>query len=278
VSLRLASAAIAACVLASGIAQHAANADGRAPEIVRFPIASAEPNPLRLQGALRRPNGAGAFPAVVLLHGCDGDWRGLDERWGSRLAAWGYATLTVDSYGSRGIESTCQGRTPADAALDAFGALNFLAEQPFVAPSRIALFGVDSGGTVTLASVEPGLIEHLFKRKFRAAVAFYPVCGAFTGTTTAPALVLIGDADDWVPADACGTMAAQETDPVGISRAGDPGAGVHVVIYPGAVHGFDDPRLVPGKRVLGHWLEYNQNAAERAAQEVRDFLASTLDR
>jgi dienelactone hydrolase len=89
-------------------------------------------------------------------------------------------------------------------------------------------------------------------------------------------LVLIGDADDWVPADACGTMAAQETDPVGISRAGDPGAGVHVVIYPGAVHAFDDPRLAPGTHVLNHRLEYNPAAAEQAAQEVRDFLASAL--
>jgi dienelactone hydrolase len=276
VSHRLAGAAIAACVLAGLLPPHSAIAGGRSVEIVRFPIASAEPHPLLLQGALRRPDGAGIFPAVVLLHGCDGDWRGLDERWGERLAAWGYLALTVDSYGPRGIESTCQGRTPANAALDAYGALSFLAEQPFVSANRVALLGVDAGGTVTLASIEQGLIEQLFQRKFRAAIAFFPVCSAFTGTTSAPALVLIGDADDWVPADACGTMAAQETDPVGISRAGDPGAGVHVVIYPGATHGFDDPRLASGKRVLNHWLEYNPVAAERAAQEVRDFLATTL--
>jgi len=276
VSLRLASAAIAACVLASGIPHQFAIAGEHAAEIVRFPIASAEPQPLILEGVLRRPDGDGAFPAVVLLHGCDGDWRDLDERWGKRLAAWGYVALTIDSYGPRDIESTCQGRTPANAALDAYGALSYLAAQSFVAANRVALLGVDAGGTVTLASVEQGLIEQLFPHKFRAAVAFYPVCAAFTGTTAVPTLVLIGDADDWVPADACGTMAAQETDPVGISRAGDPGAGVHVVIYPGAAHDFDDPRLAPGKRVLDHWLEYNPAAAERAAQEVRDFLASIL--
>ena len=32
------------------------------------------------------PTAAGPSPAVVLLHGCGGGWRGLDERWGKRIA------------------------------------------------------------------------------------------------------------------------------------------------------------------------------------------------
>ena len=54
------------------------------------------PNPLVLKGYLRRPEGTGRYPAIVLLHGCAGFAERLDQRWGERLAAWGYITLTID--------------------------------------------------------------------------------------------------------------------------------------------------------------------------------------
>jgi len=92
--------------------------DSAAAQIVQFPIASAEPAPLLIRGTLRRPEGPGPFAAIVLLHGCEGDWRGIDERWGRRLAEWDYVALTVDSYGPRGIDDTCQGGRPADRSLD----------------------------------------------------------------------------------------------------------------------------------------------------------------
>lgn len=55
--------------------------DGGSVEIVHFATATAQPNPLRLRGYLRRPNGDGPFPAIVLLHGCGGDAVGLDRNW-----------------------------------------------------------------------------------------------------------------------------------------------------------------------------------------------------
>ena len=54
----------------------------------------------------------GPSPAVVLLHGCNGNWQRIDERWGKRIASWGYVTLTVDSFGPRGIKSTCNDGAP----------------------------------------------------------------------------------------------------------------------------------------------------------------------
>ena len=76
-----------------------------APSIVELesPLVRAPP----LQGLLRRPAGAGPFPAIVLLHSCNGNWQRLDERWGKQIAPWGYVTLTVDSFGPRGIDNTC---------------------------------------------------------------------------------------------------------------------------------------------------------------------------
>ncbi len=63
-----------------------------------------------------RPTARGPSPAVVLLHSCNGNWRRLDERWGKRIASWGYVTLTVDSFGPRGIENTCDSGAPVDLA------------------------------------------------------------------------------------------------------------------------------------------------------------------
>ena len=84
--------------------------------VVEFetPLASRLP----LQGYLRQTYGAGPSPAVVLLHGCNGNWKRLDQRWGKRVASWGYVTLTVDGFGPRGLKNTCGG-APVDLAFDA---------------------------------------------------------------------------------------------------------------------------------------------------------------
>ena len=71
--------------------------------VVGFESPLASPQPL--QGYLRQPNSAGPSPAVVLLHSCNGNWARLDERWGKKIAAWGYVTLTVDSFGPRGMRA-----------------------------------------------------------------------------------------------------------------------------------------------------------------------------
>lgn len=79
---------------------------------------------LTLRGYLRRPDAAGPSPAVVLLHGCGGFPEALDENWGTRIAAWGYVALTVDSFGSRGLKNTCSGGGgAAGLAFDPYQAL-----------------------------------------------------------------------------------------------------------------------------------------------------------
>ena len=235
------------------------------------PLARAQP----LQGLLRRPEGAGPFPAIVLLHSCNGNWKRLDERWGRQIAPWGYVTLTVDSFGPRGIDNTCTSGSPADMAFDAYRALDFLVQQGSVAPDRVAVLGFSQGGWLALSSVERGVVEGSSPNKFRAAAAFYPPCRTIRGDLTVPALIMIGELDDWSPADGCRSL-AEGGDDYGVSRRPGQGAPIKLIVYPGAYHGFDAPALKTPRELFGHRLEYNQAAADQSAVALREFLDAVI--
>jgi dienelactone hydrolase len=267
-----AAAFLAALLIGNAAACHAAWPQSSA-SVVEFesPIAS----PMPLQGYLRQPNSAGPSPAVVLLHSCNGNWARLDERWGRKIASWGYVTLTVDSFGPRGIKNTCNSGAPVDLAFDATRALNFLVRQPFIDPQRIAVLGFSQGGWLALASVEHGAIEQSSQNKFRAAIAFYPRCLGSKGNMTVPTLILIGERDDWAPAQECRNM-VDGRDDWGISRQRGQGVPVRLVVYPEARHGFDVPGLHMPVEFLGHRLEYNKSAADRASDALREFLRDNI--
>jgi dienelactone hydrolase len=221
-------------------------------------------------GHLTKPDGPGPFPALVHLHGCGGlpaavKANAADHFWAKRLAGWGYVVLVVDSFTSRRIDNTCSGEY-APRVADAYGALAWLARQPFVDAERIGVIGFSAGGIATLSIAEARefeLFEEEAAHRFKAAVAYYPACHS-DGDMKMPTLVLIGELDDWTPAAACKKMMARRK----------PDSPVALVVYPGAHHVFDDARSP--RRYFGHWLEYNAAAAEAASQEVRRFLAQHL--
>lgn len=254
--------------------------DDRSPlapaEVVEFPGLSLTSKPLSLRGYLRRPDGTGPFPAVVLLHGCDGSPEPLDQLWGTRIAGWGYATLTIDRFGPRGLKNTClPGRAPKDMAFDAYQALNFLAQQPFIDAMRIAAVGFSQGGWLSLSSVERGTVEQVSRNKFRAAAAFYPPCLAVQGPMTVPTLILIGENDDWTPAEACRKLVAGEDD-LGVSRQKAGGTPMQLVVYPDAYHAFDLPSLQRPVTYFGHHVEFNKRASEQSSDALREFLRSMV--
>ncbi|WP_338828937.1 dienelactone hydrolase family protein [Bradyrhizobium sp. 27S5] len=261
-------------VLLIGSAGGKPAATAEAPSVlVEFesPLASAQP----LQGLLRRPERPGLLPAVVLLHGCSGQWRELDERWGKRLAAWGYVTLTVDRFGPRGISDTCSGGVPAATVHDAYRALSFLSRQSLVDPARIAVIGFSQGGWLALLSVERGAIEVNATEKFRAAVAFYPRCLGIKGDMTVPTLIMVGELDDWTPAQECRNL-AEGRDDDGISRQQGLGYPIELIVYPGAHHDFDVPQYRTPGRLLGHHLEFNAQVLDQSIDALRKFLYATI--
>jgi dienelactone hydrolase len=215
----------------------------------------------RLTGVLRKPDGPGPFPAVVLMHGCGGIQPG-NETWARDLTAWGYATLLVDSLTPRGLSEICTnfGRLGVgDRALDAYGALDQLRSLPFIDKDRVALMGWSHGGRVVLF----GVSEHRRPATggFRAGVALYPYCDFHSGMY-APVLILIGDADDWTPAARCDVFKGH--------------AAIELKVYKGAPHSFDNPG--PPRTYLGHALGYDHAATADARTMVREFLARHLAR
>jgi dienelactone hydrolase len=230
-----------------------------------------------LQGYLRQPAGAGPSPAVVLLHSCNGNWRRLDERWGKLIASWGYVTLTVDSFGPRGLSNTCSSGAPVDLAFDAYRALGYLVQQRFVDPTRVAVLGFSQGAWQALTSVERGIVEQASPNKFRAAIGFYPHCLGFKGNMTVRTLILIGELDDWTLATECRNM-VDGRDDWGISRQKDQGIPIKLIVYPDAYHAFDAAGLTTPVLLLGHRLEYNASATDQSMSAVQEFLRAQIGR
>ena len=221
------------------------------------PVASAE----TIDAYLSRPEGAGRFPAIVYLHGCGGLSTTTRHRVADLMTGSGYVTLAVDSFATRGIAEACD-RDMQRRQGDALGALRYLSGLSFVDPDRIVLVGASQGGGIGLqiasaraADPEPA--------KFRAVVAYYPPCRVAAEQLRIPALILIGDVDDWTPAGDCERWMRR--------RAGK-GAPVKLVVYPGAYHAFDNPSGMIGGRFFGHWLKYDAAAAERSVNDMHDFL------
>ena len=116
--------------------------------------------PVKFQGAARElggvlfvPEGPGPFPAVIDIHGINGqsEW---DFEIGRRLAAQGYVVLAVDLFGRRprsyadGLHLRDQIRPQGGE--DLAGALSYLQSRRDVIPDRIGAVGWCMGGTYAL--------------------------------------------------------------------------------------------------------------------------------
>jgi dienelactone hydrolase len=226
-------------------------------------------NPLTLTARLKKPDGGGPFPAVVLLHGCDGILPERDDRWAGRLSGWGYLTLQVDSFGPRGLSNVCTyAGYDADLIMekrvtDAYDAKRYLAGLPFVDGRRIALLGWSEGGLVTLDALYEETDD-----PFRAAVAFYPSCPWALAGLNAPLLILIGKADDWASAARCTKLMPKR----------QAASEVILKVYPGAYHGFDIPDVYADMRGADgmHHLQYDPAAEADSVIRVRAFFEKYL--
>lgn len=237
----------------------------------------------RPQMALFKPEGAGPFPALVLLHQCGGLgnalWRNesmLD--WAKQAVARGYVALLVDSLGPRGVDSVCYG--PKGGVIfsrgirDALQAAEHLQKFDFVDGKRIALAGYSWGAMVSvMASSARWSGNALPGRRFAAAVAFYPGCFTIRPPSLAayeivqpdidrPLLVLMGQKDAETPADECVAK---------LTTAKADGAPVEWHVYPQATHcwdcrsldGFSKKDMRGNSVIYRYSVEYTADSLQR---------------
>ncbi len=196
-----------------------------------------------VSGFLSVPEGPGPFPAIVILHGAQGQGA-QDFHYAALLRAHGFASLAIDSFTGRGVRRTVEDPTlVSESAMiaDAFAGLRALKTDERIDGERIAVLGFSKGGIAALYSAFDALAARIAPdgARFAAHAAFYPWCGLQpyrTATTGRPVLIVGGDADRVAPVAACAALVETVT-------AADAAADIELVVYPGASHAFDHPSL-----------------------------------
>lgn len=233
-----------------------------AEETVKF--ASLHDN-VELVGYLFLPKDtASPAPGIVLMHGRAGAYssaakgvytaKTLSQRhrqWAEWWADQGYAALIVDGFGPRGYPAGFGRHSYKDRPAeldetearpqDAYAGLLYLRSRREIAGERIGLMGWSNGGSTVLAAMAgnaPGLEKAGGAALgFRAGLSLYPGCALkdkYKGGLMpyAPTRIFAAERDEEVSPKICATLTER-------SRA--KGADLALHIYPGAVHGFDDP-------------------------------------
>jgi dienelactone hydrolase len=264
---------------------------GTTPEQIAVPTANLSSAPTALRSFLFKPQTDGRHPAVVMMHGCGGAYGSSGElgarqrMWGEYLADHGYIALMLDSFTPRGIKELCTTKfaertlKTSDRVGDAYAALAYLRARSDVDAKHIALLGWSHGAGATLEAMtrKPEVGDG-----FTVGVAFYPGCSSRNKAADrfhpyAPLLVLIGEADDWTPAEPCRQLTAA------VAARGE---AMQIVTYPDTYHDFDNPGIkskhvraeVPNGVHPGHGVTVGPNslAREDAKKRVLAFFAETL--
>jgi len=192
--------------------------------------------PQKVEAILKLPNGDGPFPLVIGVAGSL-DWGSHHLEYLEMFRSIGIATLELQSFSSRGVKSTVGSQvevTTSMMILDAYKALDKLSAHPKINKDHIAIMGWSLGGGVALFSGWLPLIEKINpQNKFAAHLSIYPPCIAQPKNpifSDSPMHILIGELDDWVPADACKELTQQ---------ARFAGSNIGLTVFPNSHHSFD---------------------------------------
>jgi dienelactone hydrolase len=237
-----------------------------------------------IQAHIVKPPGNGPHPVVIYLHDCGGLAPEVKSQefgvqgssaeasreafWTKRLTSWGYAVVLVDSYGPRGINDTCAAPMFSTARVaDTYGALAYVAKQPWADPQRIGLLGFQTGDIWRVPTPADTTAFVIGPERFKAAVAFVysPKCG-LKSRMAAPTLVINGISAP-EQAETCPRVTAQQS---------EGGAPAEERVAPNLFKNFESNSAMPDKMTFSDWLKAEPRNAEMAVAQVRDFLAQHL--
>jgi dienelactone hydrolase len=245
--------------------------------------------------ALYKPEGAGPFPALVLLHQCGGlrsatgSWQNMAVLdWAKEAVSRGYVTLVLDSLAPRSVDTVCMGAKNGvnfpRGVRDAYQGGEHLRKMPFVDSQRVVFAGFSWGAMVGLLSSSVAWGAALSDgHRFRAVAALYPGCfeirpasgqpyQVLNSDVDLPLLVLMGAMDTETPPQEC--VSRLEA----IKAAGGP---VEWHIYPDATHSWDSANLNGLRKTdfRGSAVQYryNREATKDAVDRVFRFFANAFN-
>ena len=266
-------------------------------------------SPVTIAGELRFPRQKmQRFPVVILVHG-SGGISGYVDDWAHELNTMGVAVFILDSFTGRGLYKVNNDQSQLGRLtmiVDAYRALDLLAQHKHIDAARIALMGFSRGGQVTLyASLKRFQQLHgsVSGHEFAAYMPFYPSCIThYKGDediTNRPVRIFHGSADNYNPIVPCRTY---------VERLRKNGKDVVLHEYADAHHVFDYKKL--SKPVIltkaqttracvleetrdgtivntqsrkrftysdpcveyGPTIAFNQNAYDKAKRDLHDFI------
>ena len=187
-------------------------------------------------GILTLPEKEGVFPLIIGVAGSHG-W--ADHHYGylKRYLDMGIGVLSLHSFKSRTVESTIGKQLSVTMAMmiyDAFMALETLSQDERIDPNHIGITGWSLGGGVALFSAwKP--IQTIISPDytFAAHLPIYPPCMVkpeIMEFTDAPIHILIGELDNWVPAQPCVGL---------VNDMRKLGYKADITVYPDSHHSFD---------------------------------------
>jgi dienelactone hydrolase len=196
---------------------------------------------VKIYGKLTIPKETkGKIPCVIYMHGASG---GFTENAKRRIDPWlrmfnkmGIATFKLDSFKGRNVKSVVANQTAVttkEMVVDVYKALEVMAAHPRIDKDNIGIMGGSKGGYVAFMAMWKPMYEAIgVEAKFAFHISLYASPYEFEDFRfmNAPLLILVGDADDWCPAEPWKEVAAKMT-----SHNYD----VELVIYKGAHHSFD---------------------------------------
>ena len=198
--------------------------------------------------------GSGPYPTTIMMHGC-GDQNGPQIHYARAAAAYGVASVIVDSYTPRRISKAeaaalvCAGLRlwGRERAGDVFAALHWARQQDWVAEDKLSLAGWSHGGwsIMDALALGPDVGQHAAITDLQGDVLagvgsvflVYPWCGAGAQTPSR----------GWIKPVRTFMLLAEKDSVAGVriplralTAAAKSGAITNSVVYPGATHCFDE--------------------------------------